>query len=39
MPISEDHFTNVPIVATIKMIQSESIEYDACDENNLKYTQ
>jgi len=29
MPISEDHFTTVPIVATIKMIQSESIKDDA----------
>jgi len=34
MPISEDHFTTVPIVATIKMIQPESIENDAWDENN-----
>jgi len=35
MPISDDHFTTVPIVATIKMIQSESIEDSVWNENNL----
>ncbi|XP_050524320.1 ornithine decarboxylase 1-like [Daktulosphaira vitifoliae] len=37
MPISEDHFTCVPIVATIKMIQSESSDDDSWDENDIEY--
>lgn len=38
MPISEDHFTTVPIVATIKMVQSDSSDEDNWDENDLDYT-
>jgi len=39
MPISEDHFTTVPIVATIKMVRSVSSDDDEWDENDLEYTQ
>lgn len=38
MPISEDHFTTVPIVATIKMIQSDSSDEDNWDESDIGYT-
>lgn len=40
MPISEDHFTTVPIVATIKMVRSVSNEDDddTWDENDVDYT-
>lgn len=37
MPISEDHFTTVPIVATIKMIQSDSSDEDNWDESDIGY--
>lgn len=35
--MTEDHFTTVPIVATIKMVRAESDD-DSWDENNLDYT-
>lgn len=35
MPISEDHFTTVPIAATIKMVRSESSDDDTWDENDV----
>lgn len=35
MPISEDHFTTVPIAATIKMVRSESSDDDTWDENEV----
>ncbi|XP_022160145.1 ornithine decarboxylase 1-like [Myzus persicae] len=35
MPITEEHFTTVPIVATIKMLRPESDEDDTWDENIL----
>lgn len=38
MPISEDHFTTVPIVATIKMVRSESSDDDTCEENDMECT-
>lgn len=38
MPISEDHFTSVPIVATIKMVRSESIDDDTWNENDVDFT-
>lgn len=38
MPISEDHFTTVPIVATIKMVRSESSDDDTWDENDVDYS-
>ncbi|XP_022172994.1 ornithine decarboxylase 1-like [Myzus persicae] len=39
MPISEDHFTTVPIVATIKMVRSVSSDDDEWDDNEIEYTQ
>lgn len=38
MPISEDHFTTAPIVATIKMARSESSDDDTWDENDVDFT-
>lgn len=38
MPISEDHFTTVPIVATIKMVRSETSDDDTWDENEVEFT-
>lgn len=37
MPISEDHFTTVPIVATIKMVRSESSDDDTWEEDDVEY--
>lgn len=39
MPISEDHFTSVPIVATIKMVRSvlNEDDDDTWDENDVDY--
>ncbi|VVC36127.1 Hypothetical protein CINCED_3A009577 [Cinara cedri] len=37
MPFSEDHFTTVPIVATIKMVRSESSDDDTWEENDVEY--